>query len=146
MAAFRETYSELHELRSLAPSVKMIALTFTATSSTRKAITEILMMENQHVIYENPGKVNIAYSVHYMEKEKSVEDYFQWLVDEIKETKTKATRTIIYCQTINNVAYFTLPLKECWATIYMLMALMIQERLSLKCCIPVHQIATRKLF
>lgn len=36
MAAFRETYSELHELRSLAPSVKMIALTATATASTRK--------------------------------------------------------------------------------------------------------------
>ena len=52
------------------------------------------MMELPHVIYENPGKVNIAYSVHYMEKDKSVEDYFQWLVDEIKLTKTKATRTI----------------------------------------------------
>jgi len=100
MAAFRETYSELHELRSLAPSVKMIALTTTATSSTRKAIAEILMMELPHVIYENPGKVNIAYSVHYTEKDKSAEDYFQWLVDEIKLTKTKATRTIIYCQTI----------------------------------------------
>lgn len=100
MAAFRETYSGLHELRSLAPSVKMIALTATATASTRKTITEVLMMENAHVVYENPGKMNIAYSVHYMEKDKSVEDYFQWLAEEIKELKNKATRTIIYCQTI----------------------------------------------
>ena len=100
MAAFRETYSELHELRSLAPSVKMIALTVTATASTRKTIAEVLMMENAHIVYENPGKINIAYSVHYMEKEKSVEDYFQWLAEEIKEVKSKATRTIIYCQTI----------------------------------------------
>ena len=76
MAAFRETYSELHELRSLAPSVKMIALTATATASTRKTIAEVLMMENAHIVYENRGKMNIAYSVHYMEKEISVGDYF----------------------------------------------------------------------
>ena len=104
MAAFRETYSELHELRSLAPTVKMIALTATATASTRKTITEVLMMENAHVVYVNPGKMNIAYSVHYKEKEKSVEDYFQWLAAEIKELKSKAPRTIIYCQTIKQCA------------------------------------------
>lgn len=80
MAALRETYAELHEMRSLATSVKMIGLT---ASSTRKTITKILMMENPHVIYENSGKMNIAYSVQYKEKEKSVEDedYFQWLVN-----------------------------------------------------------------
>lgn len=33
--------------------------------------------------YENSGKMNIAYSVQYKEKEESVEDedYFQWLVN-----------------------------------------------------------------
>ena len=87
-------------MRSLAPSVKMIVLTATATASTRKTIAEVLMMENAHIVYENPDKMNIAYSVHYMEKEKSVEDYFQWLAEEIKELKSKATRTIIYCEMI----------------------------------------------
>ena len=100
MAAFRETYAELHELRSLAPDVKMLALTATATTSTRQTITEILLMDNPHVIYENPSKANIAYSVHYMDKERSVEDYFRWLADELKEKKEKTSRTIIYCQTI----------------------------------------------
>lgn len=102
MTAFMETYSELHKLRSLASSVKMIALTATATSSTRKAITEI-MIQFPYLIYENHGNLNIAYSVHYMEKDKSVEDYFQWLADEIKQIKAKATRTIIYCQTIKTM-------------------------------------------
>ncbi|KAJ7369713.1 hypothetical protein OS493_036995 [Desmophyllum pertusum] len=100
MAAFRETYSELHESRSLANFVNMLALTATTTSSTRKTITDILMMEKPHVIYESPSKMNIAYSVHYMENERSVEDHFQWLVNEIVERKTKATQTLIYCQTI----------------------------------------------
>ena len=83
MAAFREAYAELHELRSPAPD----ALTATATTSTRQTITEILLMDNPHVIYESPSKANIAYSVHYMDKERSVEDYFRWLADELKEEK-----------------------------------------------------------
>jgi len=87
MVAFRETYAELHELRSLTPDVKMLALTITATTSTSQTITETLLMDNPHVIYENPSKAYIAYSVHYMDKERSVEDYFWWLADELKEKK-----------------------------------------------------------
>ena len=60
MAAFRETYAELHELRSLAPDVKMLAFTAIATTFTRQTITEILLMDNPHVIYENPSKANIC--------------------------------------------------------------------------------------
>ena len=100
MAAFRETYAELHELRSLAPDVKMLALTATATTSTRQTITEILLMDNSHVIYESPSKADIAYSVHYMDKERSVEDYFRWFADELNEKKEKTSRTIVYCQTV----------------------------------------------
>ena len=100
MAAFRETYSELHELRSLAPTVNILALTATATSCTRETITEVLLMKDCHVISESPSKTNIAYSVLYMGNDKPIEEYFQWLVDEVTEEKIKATRTIIYCQTI----------------------------------------------
>ncbi|XP_022780469.1 Bloom syndrome protein homolog [Stylophora pistillata] len=78
----------------------MLALTATATTSTRETITEMLLMDNPHVIYENPCKTNIAYSVHYMDKERLVGDCFQWLADELKEKKEKTTITIVYCQTI----------------------------------------------
>ena len=97
MAAFRETYSELHEFRSLAPSVKITALTATATSLTRKTIMGVLLMHNPHVIFESPGKPNVAYSVYYTPKDRSLEDYFQWLGDELMTFKRNATRTIIYC-------------------------------------------------
>ena len=56
-------------------------------------------MKDSHVISECPSKTNIAYSVLYMGNDKPIEEYFQWLVDEITEKKIKATRTIIYCQT-----------------------------------------------
>ncbi|CAB4043291.1 Werner syndrome ATP-dependent helicase [Paramuricea clavata] len=69
MAAFRDTYSKLHEMRALAPSVKMIALTATSTQHTRKIIMDVLLMENPYIVYESHNKPNIAYSVCYMPKE-----------------------------------------------------------------------------
>lgn len=100
MSAFRETYSELHELRSLAFSVRMLALTATATSSTKETIINTLLMVNPHIIYECPSKENIAYAVHYLEKNRSPEECFGWLIKELEESKNETIRTIIYCQTI----------------------------------------------
>ena len=100
MATFRETYSELHELRSLVNSVNIIALTATATVETTETIMGVLLMEKPHVISELPNKPNIAYSVNYMPKDKSLGEYFYWLVEEILKYKQNTPRTIIYCQTI----------------------------------------------
>ena len=100
MAAFRETYSGIHEFRSLAPSVKITALTATATSSTKKTIIDVLRMESPHTIFENPSKPDVAYSVYYIPKERMLDDYIQWSGDELLMQGTSSTRTIIYCQTI----------------------------------------------
>ena len=85
MAAFRETFSDLHELRSLAPSAN---------------IMDVLLMNHPLVIFESPGKPNIAYSVYYIPKERCLGDYFQWLGDELLTEKELTTRTVMYCQTI----------------------------------------------
>ena len=45
MMAFRDCYGRLHELRSLAPNNKMIALTATATKLTKATILSILLMD-----------------------------------------------------------------------------------------------------
>ncbi|KAJ7384012.1 hypothetical protein OS493_024024 [Desmophyllum pertusum] len=100
-AVFRECYGRLHKLRSLAPHVKIVALTATATSETRKAIMDVLLMDNPYIIYESPDKSNIAYSVLYMSRDESLPKYFEWLVKELLEHGIDTTRTIIYCQTIN---------------------------------------------
>ena len=90
--------------------MKIIALTATATSLTRKTIMDVLLMDNPHVIFESPGKPNVAYSVYYTPKDRSLEDYFQWLGDELMTFKRNATRTIIYCQIIKQcgLVYSTL--------------------------------------
>jgi len=95
MAAFRETYSELHDFRFLAPSAKMIALVATATNLTRKTIMDVLQMDNVHMILENPSKPNVAYSEYYIPKDRSLEDHFQWLGDELITQGKKSARTIV---------------------------------------------------
>ena len=69
-AVFHVCYARLHELRSLAPNAKLLALTAAATSETRKAIMEILLMDSSSIIYESPDKPNIANSVFYMSRDK----------------------------------------------------------------------------
>ena len=100
MAAFRECYGSRHELRSLAPNVKMIALTATATKLTKETILNILLMEKPFEIQESPNKPNVTYSVKCIQKEEDHEMYFEWLVKELKSQGTSCERTIIYCQTI----------------------------------------------
>ena len=97
---FRECYSRLHELRALAPEVNILALTATATKDTMKTTMDVLMMKDPCIIYESPNKPNIAYSVHYISKNKSLEYCFKWLSNELLKHGVSTTRTIIYCQTI----------------------------------------------
>ena len=100
MAAFRDCYSYLHELRSLAPKVPMIALTATATKLTKDTILNVLLMNDPYEIKDSPNKLNLTYVVECMSKNNDLEFYLGWLMDELKIKQVSCTRTIIYCQTI----------------------------------------------
>jgi ATP-dependent DNA helicase RecQ len=67
--------------------VHIIALTATATKSTRETIFAVLLMDNPCVIFESPNKDNIAYVVEYMSRDEDLEHYFSWLVEELREKK-----------------------------------------------------------
>lgn len=99
-AAFRVCFSRLHELRTLAPNVKLLALTATATETTRDVIFDVLNMNSPHVVYESPNKGNVTYGVVYMPNDIDLEQYFDWLAEELITMKEHCDRTIIYCQTI----------------------------------------------
>ena len=62
---FRKELSDIGEIRSIVPRrVRlMMALTATATLSTRKFIIKNLNMQNTAVVYVPPLKHNIAYFV-----------------------------------------------------------------------------------
>ena len=76
MAAFRDTYSKLHELRAFAPSIKMIALTATSTRNTREIIMDVVLMENPYIVYESRNKLNAAFSVFHMPKDTCIDSFF----------------------------------------------------------------------
>ena len=102
MAAFRESYGKLFELRSLASDIPIIALTATATHLTRDTIVNILHMENFVEIKESPNKTNLRYVVHCMDKKAEHEEYFVWLADTLRRERQNSVRTILYCQTIKH--------------------------------------------
>jgi ATP-dependent DNA helicase RecQ len=89
----------------------MIALTATATKSTRETIFAVLLMDKPCVIFESPNKDNIAYVVEYMSRDEDLEHYFSWLVEELREKKEHCDRTIIYCQTIKQCGLLYATLK-----------------------------------
>lgn len=89
MAAFRTVYADLHELRTLAPSVSMMALTATATEETKENIIDVLRMKDVYEVSESPNKSNITYIVNYMPNDSKVQDYLSWIVEEIKREKLR---------------------------------------------------------
>ena len=83
-------------MRSLVPpTVKMMALTATATTVTRRKIIGSLNMKNCHVISQNPCKSNIRYIV---KPKTTIADVFAPVADDILVNKRNAQRTIIFCR------------------------------------------------
>jgi len=110
MTAFRPVYADLHELRTLAPSVRMIALTATATEETKNTIIDVLRLRDVYEVADSPNKANLTYVVSYMPNDSDVQDYFNWIVEEIKQGK--AEKTIVYCQTIKQCSLIYATLKS----------------------------------
>ena len=99
--AFRRWFYKLTELRSLVPDkIPFMAVTATATRQTKDIITSVLRFANFEEVSESPNKANICYSVQTMDKRTPLLQYFQWILNELKEKKGGTERTIIYCQTI----------------------------------------------
>ena len=98
---FRQWYSCLKELRSLVPSgLPFLALTATASKTTKKDIFEVLEFKSPCEVVESPDRKNIVYSTQLMEKGRDVTDYFWWLLSDIKDKGATTDRVLIYCQSL----------------------------------------------
>ena len=95
---FRKAFAKIGEVRSLIPSnVNVMALTATATISTRTHVCEKLSMVNPVVISQSPNKLNIKYIVH--KKEASISDIIAPLANELKQHRKSLPRVIIFGKT-----------------------------------------------
>lgn len=99
--AFRKWYSQLNELRSLTDGVPFMALTATATTSTKKKIFSLLEMKKPYEVVTSPDRSNVTFVVQKMELKKcSLIDYFHCIISDLQLNGKHCTRTIVYCQTI----------------------------------------------
>ncbi len=96
--SFRTEFSHLGEIRSIVPEeINVMALTATATLSTRKFIIRNLSMTNPTVVYTPPIKDNnIAY---YVMEKKDIELFFKPITEKLQTL----VKTIIFCRTYEDI-------------------------------------------
>ena len=101
---FRTEFSHLDEVRSIIPeTVRVMALTATATKSTRKFINS-LSMQMPEIVYVPPTRENIMYAV--MNKPRgddAICEVFQCTVEKLKIERSNMGRVIIFCKMYNSV-------------------------------------------
>ena len=73
-----------------------MALTATATISTRRKIISTLNMRGCYIVSRNPYKANIYYVV----QKTSIEEYFLHIVQEVAHNAIKAERMIVFCRSV----------------------------------------------
>ena len=83
-SAFRKWYSRLNKLRSLANNIPIMALTATATVSTKKMIFNLLEFVDPFEIVVSPNRSNISYVVQKME-DASMLDHFYCILSGLRE-------------------------------------------------------------
>lgn len=87
-----------------------MALTATATKSSRRSICRILGMNRPAIFASIPNKPNIKYVV--QEKSSSLQEIFLELVDELRIQRIKYERTIVFCRSYNDCAQIFIFLKK----------------------------------
>ena len=86
------------DVRSIIPeTVRVMALTATATTSSRRSIITILRMVHPEIISVSLNKPNIKYAVKV--NTHSLKETFAPLVEEFRHQRRAMDRTIIFCRT-----------------------------------------------
>lgn len=88
----------------------MMAVTATASPTTRKEVIRMLGMQKPFMIVRCPDKANIFYSVE--EKNGGIEEGFASLVEELREKRMKFEKTIIFCRSYNDCSSIYIYFKD----------------------------------
>lgn len=91
-----------------------MALTATATKATRKEVMRILGMRNPVLVTKSSDKPNIYYSI--SEKNESIDDTFEPLIQELRTSRLQTVKTIIFCRTYQDCSYLYLLFKSSLGT------------------------------
>jgi hypothetical protein len=83
--------------------VPVLALTATADKETQKVICEALLMLQPTTIFISPNRKNLRFSITKSSKE-GMHLHLDWLVNMTKEHGIGIPKTLIYCNTLNEIA------------------------------------------
>eukprot|EP00794_Sanderia_malayensis_P001713 gene1712-1911_t len=108
--AFRDSFAKLNSLRTVLPKCPVLALTATANSLTEKKIVKSLGMKKFSLIRVSPNRLNIRLSV--VKFAKLDPKLLSWIMDGLKKESGAYQKTIIYCQSVENVAKVFVYFKE----------------------------------
>lgn len=98
---FRPEFGKLGEIRSIFPeNVHLMALTATATNSTRAAVIKTLDMQSPTIVSVYPDKKNILY---YVAEKSSISESFAPIVSKLSQVRSKMDKVIIFCRTYDQV-------------------------------------------
>ena len=100
--AFRDSFAKLSTLRTALPNFPVLALTEIANSLTEEKIVKSLAMKSISLIRLNPNRLNIRLSI--VKYTKFVPKLLYWVVEGMKKGSGSYPKTVIYCQSVENVA------------------------------------------
>ena len=110
--SFRKELSKIGDVRSLIPeNVCLMALTATATKTTRQHVISTLGMHKPVTVLQSPEKTNLRYSVKTKNRAEDME-VFAPLVEEIKKKRKLTDRTIIFCHTYDDTSFVYLYIRS----------------------------------
>ena len=96
---FCQHYSKLATLHSFVSStVPFMALTATASESSRTEICKSLEMVSPCIIVISPNRLNMRYSVYCVSKDLKLR--FTWLLEELQSNQASTAKTIVFCRSI----------------------------------------------
>ena len=99
---FRLTFAEIGTVRSLIPqSVRILALTATATKETLDSVRSRLSLQDPAIIGLPPDRTNIKYSVKDCP---SMKDLCQQLSGELLLKRAEAPKTVLFCHSLQHCA------------------------------------------
>ena len=90
-----------------------MALTATATKTTRRHVISTLGMHKPVTVLQSPEKTNLKYSViKTKNRAEDMEEVFAPLVEEIKKKRKFTDRTIIFCHTYDDTSFVYLYIRS----------------------------------
>lgn len=82
----------------------MGVLTGTADKTTQDTIRKVLCMRQDcKIVYVSPNRLNLRFSVNKVKKDEQLQE-LKWIVNLIKEQGINCPKTIIFCNTMNEIA------------------------------------------